>query len=80
MTVLDFEVELAPDVWVDETAAKPRSDYSYITLTDVTADEAAAFARWLRDSFPPGPGPRTLRQQPRHGQRRRHSVALAGHR
>lgn len=55
MTVLDFEVELAPDVWIDGTAALPEADYAYITLTDVTVGEAAAFARWLRDSFVPAP-------------------------
>ncbi|WP_328583001.1 hypothetical protein [Streptomyces sp. NBC_00370] len=54
-TALDFEVELAPDVWVDGTAAMPRPDYAYITLTDVSADEAAVFAVWLRDSFVPAP-------------------------
>ncbi len=55
MTVLDFEVELAPDVWIDGTAALSEGDYSYITLTDVTAGEAAVFAQWLRDSFVPSP-------------------------
>ncbi|MFE4828061.1 hypothetical protein [Streptomyces sp. NPDC056672] len=55
MTVLDFDVELAPDVWVDGTAVMPSPDYAYITLTDVTADEAALFAVWLRDSFAPAP-------------------------
>ncbi|MGW4164032.1 hypothetical protein [Streptomyces sp. NPDC004788] len=55
MTLLDFEVELAPDVWVDGTAAITEPDYAYITLTDVTADEAAVFAVWLRDSFAPAP-------------------------
>ncbi|MEU2239016.1 hypothetical protein ABZ572_06370 [Streptomyces sp. NPDC018338] len=44
MTVLDFEIELASDVWVDGTAAITAPDYAYITLTDVTADEAGAFA------------------------------------
>jgi hypothetical protein len=51
--VLDFELELAPDVWIDGTAAMEAPDYAYITLTDVTADEAAVFAEWLRDSFAP---------------------------
>ncbi|MFF7436980.1 hypothetical protein [Streptomyces sp. NPDC008122] len=55
MTVLDFEIELAPDVWADGTAAITEPDYAYITLTDVTADEAGAFAVWLRDSFVPAP-------------------------
>ncbi|MFE2558340.1 hypothetical protein ACFXGT_20405 [Streptomyces sp. NPDC059352] len=55
MTVLDFEIELAPDVWLDGTAAVTEPDYAYITLTDVTADEAGAFAVWLRDSFAPAP-------------------------
>lgn len=55
MTVLDFEVELAQGVWIGGTAAMPRPDYAFITLTDVTADEAAVFARWLRDSFAPAP-------------------------
>ncbi|MFD4935134.1 hypothetical protein [Streptomyces virginiae] len=53
--VLDFEIELAPDVWIDGTASMPKPDYAYITLTDVTAGEAAVFARWLRDSFAPAP-------------------------
>ncbi|MGW0701767.1 hypothetical protein ACWD0A_21110 [Streptomyces sp. NPDC002867] len=55
MRVLDFEVELGPDVWIDGTAAMEAPDYAYITLTDVTADEAAVFAHWLRDSFAPAP-------------------------
>ncbi|MFK4222522.1 hypothetical protein [Streptomyces sp. NPDC019890] len=55
MTVLDFEIELAPDVWIDGTAAMPKPAYAYITLTDVTAGEAAVFATWLRDSFAPAP-------------------------
>lgn len=45
MTVLDFEIGLAPDVWIDGTAAMTGADYAYITLTDVTAGEAAVFAR-----------------------------------
>ncbi|MFJ8208494.1 hypothetical protein [Streptomyces sp. NPDC096033] len=53
--VLDFEIELAPGVWIDGTASIPKPDYAYVTLTDVTADEAAVFARWLRDSFVPAP-------------------------
>ncbi|MFF9351432.1 hypothetical protein [Streptomyces sp. NPDC014734] len=55
MNVLDFEIELASDVWVDGTAALTGPGYAYITLTDVTADEAAVFALWLRDSFVPAP-------------------------
>ncbi|MGW2563616.1 hypothetical protein ACWCXB_31205 [Streptomyces sp. NPDC001514] len=55
MTVLDFEIELAPDVWIDGTAAMPKPDYAYITLTDVTAGAAAVFAKWLRDSLVPAP-------------------------
>ncbi|THA33491.1 hypothetical protein [Streptomyces sp. A1547] len=55
MTVLDFELELAQGVWIGGTAAMPTPDYAFITLTDVTADEAAVFARWLRDSFVPAP-------------------------
>ncbi|MET9378904.1 hypothetical protein ABZX98_33020 [Streptomyces sp. NPDC002992] len=55
MTVLDFEIEPAPDLWVDGTAAITEPDYAYITLTDATADEAGAFAVWLRDSFVPTP-------------------------
>ncbi|MFD7630501.1 hypothetical protein ACFV7Q_31535 [Streptomyces sp. NPDC059851] len=53
--VMDFEIELAADVWIDGTAAMPKPDYAFITLTNVTADEAAVFARWLRDSFVPQP-------------------------
>ena len=30
-------------------------DCTFITLVDVTADEAAHFALWLRDSFVPAP-------------------------
>lgn len=55
LTVLDFEIEVAPDVWVDGTAAITEPDYAYITLTGVTADEAGIFAVWLRDSFVPAP-------------------------
>ncbi|WP_405858465.1 hypothetical protein OG361_30060 [Streptomyces sp. NBC_00090] len=55
MPVLDFEIELTPDVWLDGTAAITEPDHAYITLTDVTADEAGAFALWLRDSLAPAP-------------------------
>ncbi|WP_432125674.1 hypothetical protein [Streptomyces sp. bgisy082] len=54
-TVLDFEIEPAPGVWVDGTAALTPPDYAYVVLVDATADEAAAFAVWLRDSFVPAP-------------------------
>ncbi|MFM9611822.1 hypothetical protein DF268_07635 [Streptomyces sp. V2] len=53
--VLDFDIEIAPDVWITGTAALPTPDYAYITLGNVTADEAAAFAQWLRDSYVPSP-------------------------
>ncbi|RNG33573.1 hypothetical protein EEJ42_07160 [Streptomyces botrytidirepellens] len=52
-TVLDFDVELAPDVWVSGTAAMPAPDYASIGLIDVTADESAVFAQWLRDTYLP---------------------------
>ncbi|MFF7199768.1 hypothetical protein [Streptomyces sp. NPDC008141] len=52
---LDFEIALAPDVWVVGTSSMEAPDYAFITLTDVTADEAAVFAVWLRDSFVPTP-------------------------
>ncbi|MFJ6483091.1 hypothetical protein ACIQK6_23655 [Streptomyces sp. NPDC091682] len=55
MPVLDFEIELVSGVWIDGTASMPKPDHAYITLTDVTADEAAVFARWLRDFFAPAP-------------------------
>ncbi|MFF9429172.1 hypothetical protein [Streptomyces sp. NPDC014746] len=55
MAVLDFEIEQAPDVWLVGTAALTEPDYPYITLTDVTADEAGPFAVWLRDGFAPAP-------------------------
>ncbi|WP_329099265.1 hypothetical protein [Streptomyces sp. NBC_01439] len=51
MPVLDFEIELVSGVWIDGTASMPKPDHAYITLTDVTADEAAVFARWLRSSL-----------------------------
>ncbi|MFF0163849.1 hypothetical protein ACFYRY_41040 [Streptomyces sp. NPDC005263] len=53
--VLDFEIEVAPEVFVTGTAAMPASDYAHISLIDVTADEAALFAQWLRDSYVPSP-------------------------
>lgn len=52
---LDFEIALAPDVWVVGTSSMEEPDYAFITLTDVTADEAAVFGTWLRDSFAPAP-------------------------
>lgn len=52
-TVLDFDIELAPDVWVSGTAAMPAPDYANVGLIDVTADEAAVFAQWLRDTYLP---------------------------
>lgn len=53
--VLSFEIALAPDVWIDGTSSMEGPDYAFITLRDVTADEAAVFATWLRDSFVPAP-------------------------
>ncbi|MEU1071413.1 MULTISPECIES: hypothetical protein [unclassified Streptomyces] len=55
MIVLDFEVALAPDVFVSGTAAMQDADYAFITLVGVTADEAGTFALWLRDHFTPAP-------------------------
>ncbi|MBP8532148.1 hypothetical protein [Streptomyces sp. MK37H] len=52
-SVLDFDVEITPDVWVSGTAAMPSPDYASISLIDVTANEAAVFAQWLRDTYLP---------------------------
>lgn len=54
-TVLDFEIEVAPDVYVTGTSAMPTADYAYISIIEASADEAAAFAVWLRDSYVPSP-------------------------
>ncbi|MFJ9833664.1 hypothetical protein ACIRU2_20115 [Streptomyces sp. NPDC101169] len=54
--VLDFDIEIAPDVWVTGTTAMPSPDYAYITVGNATADEAAVFAQWLRDTYLPSPG------------------------
>jgi hypothetical protein len=53
--VLDFEIEVAPDVFVSGTAAMPAPDYAHVSVIDVTAHAAALFARWLRDSYVPSP-------------------------
>ncbi|MGW4979025.1 hypothetical protein [Streptomyces mirabilis] len=50
---LDFEIEVAPDVFVTGTAVMPAPDYAHISIVDVTADTAALFAQWLRDSYLP---------------------------
>ena len=51
--VLDFEFEVAVGAWVTGSAALPSPDYAYVVLSDATADEAALFAQWLRDSYLP---------------------------
>ncbi|NBM19021.1 hypothetical protein [Streptomyces sp. GC420] len=33
----------------------PAPDYALVSIVDATADEAAVFARWLRDSYVPSP-------------------------
>jgi hypothetical protein len=53
--VLDFEIEVAPDVFVTGTAAMPAPDYAHVSIIDVTAPAAALFAQWLRDSYVPSP-------------------------
>ncbi|MFI1505623.1 hypothetical protein [Streptomyces sp. NPDC020597] len=53
--VLDFEIEVAPEVFVTGTAAMPTLDYAHVSIIDVTADTAALFAHWLRDSYVPSP-------------------------
>ncbi|MEV6176362.1 hypothetical protein [Streptomyces sp. NPDC052015] len=53
--VLDFAIEVAPDVFVSGTAAMPAPDYAHVSVIDVTAHAAALFARWLRDSYVPSP-------------------------
>ncbi|MGV9555251.1 hypothetical protein [Streptomyces sp. NPDC003522] len=53
--VLDFEIEVAPDVFVTGTAAMPAPDYAHVGLIDVTTHTAALFAQWLRDSYAPSP-------------------------
>ncbi|MFF3497765.1 hypothetical protein [Streptomyces sp. NPDC003247] len=52
---LDFEIEVAPDVFVTGTAAMPAPDYAHVSVIDVTAHGAALFAKWLRDSYVPSP-------------------------
>ncbi|MFM9627589.1 MULTISPECIES: hypothetical protein [Streptomyces] len=53
--VLDFEIEVAPNVFVTGTAALPAPDYAHVSIIDVTAHAAALFAQWLRDSYVPSP-------------------------
>ena len=53
--VLDFEIEVAPDVFVTGTAAMPAPDYAHVSVIDVTAHAAALFAQWLRDAYVPSP-------------------------
>ena len=53
--VLDFEIEVAPDVFVTGTAAMPAPDYAHDSIIDVTAHAAALFAQWLRDAYVPSP-------------------------
>ena len=53
--VLDFEIEVAPEVWVTGTAAMPAPDYAHVSIIDVTVDAAALFAQWLRDAYVPSP-------------------------
>ncbi|PKW11140.1 hypothetical protein SAMN05428944_1646 [Streptomyces sp. 1222.5] len=55
LPVLDFEIQVAPDVYVTGTSAMPTVDYAYISVIEATPDEAAAFAVWLRDSYVPSP-------------------------
>ncbi|NUV61635.1 hypothetical protein [Streptomyces sp. CAI-85] len=55
VVVLDFELEVSPDVFVAGKAAMPAPDYAHVSLVDVTAHTAALFARWLRDSYAPSP-------------------------
>jgi hypothetical protein len=78
--VLDFDIEVAPEIWITGTAAMPAPDYAYITLGNVTADEAATFTQWLRDSYVPSPARRTVHQERRHGQRRGGPLAASSHR
>ncbi|MFE5085694.1 hypothetical protein [Streptomyces mirabilis] len=53
---LDFEIEVAPDVFVTGTAVMPAPDYAHVSIVDVTADAAALFAQWLRDLRRPSAG------------------------
>ncbi|MGM9381575.1 hypothetical protein [Streptomyces sp. NRRL F-5008] len=55
VSVLDFEIEVEPNVFVVGTAAMPTPDYAHVSLVDATAHTAALFARWLRDSYIPSP-------------------------
>ncbi|WP_085208784.1 hypothetical protein [Streptomyces sp. Amel2xC10] len=55
LSVLDFEIEVEPEVFVTGTAAMPAPDYAHVSLIDVTAHTAALFARWLRDSYVASP-------------------------
>ncbi|WP_234386490.1 hypothetical protein [Streptomyces sp. ERV7] len=55
-TVVDFEVEVGPGVWVEGVANTPVEGSAVITLVGVSASEAAQFALWLRTSMVPTPG------------------------
>ncbi|GAA2469622.1 hypothetical protein ACFPFX_35100 [Streptomyces mauvecolor] len=54
-SVVDFEVEVQPEMWVEGVASTPVENSAVITLVGATSAEAAHFALWLRSGLVPRP-------------------------
>ncbi len=54
-SVVDFDVEIQPQVWVEGVASTPVENSAVITVVGATVTEAAHFALWLRSSLAPRP-------------------------
>ncbi|MFD7231083.1 hypothetical protein [Streptomyces sp. NPDC059881] len=52
---LSFEVPLGDGVWLEGLATTPYPEVGSIMVMQASAEEAAHFAVWLRDSFVPSP-------------------------
>jgi hypothetical protein len=52
---VDFEVEIAPGVWIEGVAQTPVQDSAVLTLVGATAHEAAQFVLWIRERLIPSP-------------------------
>ncbi|MFG2717049.1 hypothetical protein ACGFW5_01880 [Streptomyces sp. NPDC048416] len=54
-SVVDFEAEVLPQVWVEGVASTPVENSAVITVVGATVTEAAHFALWLRSGLAPRP-------------------------
>ncbi|MEU9197787.1 hypothetical protein [Streptomyces hundungensis] len=62
--MVDFEIEIQPEMWIEGIASTPVENSAVITLVGATVSEAARFAQWLRTTLVPAVSPVCFSSEP----------------